>query len=206
MPAPGHRGRNRLLDDNGVLDTDGDGVREYNGVPLRITYQTSVNVIRQDTQALVRGWWRQIGIETELVQHDASVFFGGDPVDDKEASYRRFFADVQMYASGSGIDPQQSLSGPLRKHIPTKGNNWALGNIARSCNSEYDRLYAQLEQTQIGPEREALVKQLHDMDVQDYYGIPLVNRGFVSAHLNTLKGVRINGWDSEMWNIAEWRR
>ena len=79
-------------------------------------------------------------------------------------------------------------------------------NIARSCNPEYDRLYAQLEQTQIGPEREALVKQLHDMDVQDYYGIPLVNRGFVSAHLNTLKGVRINGWDSEMWNIVEWRR
>ena len=151
-------GVNRLLDDNGVLDTDGDGVREYNGVPLRITYQTSVNAIRQDTQVLVRGWWRQIGIETELVQHDASVFFGGDPVADKEASYRRFFADVQMYASGSGIDPQQSLSGPLRKHIPTKGNNWALGDIARSCNSEYDRLYAQLEQTQIGPEREALGK------------------------------------------------
>ena len=69
-----------------------------------------------------------------------------------------------------------------------------------------DRLHAQLEQTQIGPEQEALVKQLHDMDVQNYYGIPLVNRGFVSAHLNTLKGVRINGWDSEMWNIAEWRR
>ena len=30
-------GANRLLDDNGVLDMDGDGVREYNGVPLRIT-------------------------------------------------------------------------------------------------------------------------------------------------------------------------
>ena len=65
-----------------------------------------------------------------------------------------------------------------------------MGNIARSCNPEYDRLYAQLEQTQIGSEREALVKQLHDMDVQRYYEIPLVSRGFVSAHLNTLKGVR----------------
>jgi len=36
--------------------------------------------------------------------------------------------------------------------------------------------------------------------------IPLVERGFVSAHLNTLQGVRINAWDSEMWNIGEWRR
>ena len=199
-------GANRLLDDSGVLDTDGDGIREYNGVPLRITYQTSANAIRQDTQALVRGWWRQIGIETELVQHDASVFFGGDPVVDKEASYRRFFADVQMYASGSGIDPQQSLSGPLCKHIPTRENNWAFSNVARSCNPEYDGLYAQLEQTRIGPEREALVKRLNDVDVQGYYEIPLVERGAVSAHLNTLKGVRINGWDSELWNIAEWRR
>ena len=199
-------GANSLLDNSGVLDTDGDGIREYEGVPLRITYQTSANAIRQDTQALIRDWWRQIGIETGLIQHDASVFFGGDPVDDKEASYRRFFADVQMYASGTGIDPQESLSGFLCKHIPTRENNWALGNIARSCNPEYDRLFAQLEQTGIGPEREALVKQLHDLDVQGYYEIPLVNRGFVSAHLNTLKGVRINGWDSEMWNIAEWHR
>ena len=199
-------GANRLLDDNNVLDTDGDGIREYNGVPLRITYQTSTNAIRQDTQALVQDWWRQIGIETELVHHDASVFFGGDPVADREASYRRFFADVQMYADGSGIDPQQSLSGALCKHIPTRENNWAFGNIPRSCNPEYDSLYAQLEQTQIGPEREALVKRMHDMDVQGYYEIPLVERGAVSAHLNTLQGVRINGWDSELWNIAEWRR
>ena len=199
-------GANRLLDDNNVLDTDGDGIREYNGVPLRITYQTSTNAIRQDTQSLVRDWWRQIGIETELIHHDASVFFGGDPVADREASYRRFFADAQMYADGSGIDPQQSLSGALCKHIPTRENNWAFGNIPRSCNPEYDSLYAQLEQTQIGPEREALVKRMHDMDVQGYYEIPLVERGAVSAHLNTLQGVRINGWDSELWNIAEWRR
>ena len=199
-------GANRLLDDNNVLDTDGDGIREYNGAPLRITYQTSTNAIRQDTQALVRDWWRQIGIETELIHHDASVFFGGDPVADREASYRRFFADVQMYADGSGIDPQQSLSGALCKHIPTRENNWAFGNIPRSCNPEYDSLYAQLEQTQFGPQREALVKRMHDMDVQGYYEIPLVERGAVSAHLNTLQGIRINGWDSELWNIAEWRR
>ena len=197
---------NRMLDDNGVLDSDGDGIREHNGAPLRITYQTSTNSIRQDTQALVKDWWRQIGIDTRLIDHDASSFFGGDPVDDKETSLRRFFADVQMYTSGTGIDPQQSLSASLCKHIPTRDDNWSLANIARSCNPEYDELYAQLEQTGIGPERVALMKRLSDLYVQDYYEIPLVNRGSVSAHLNTLKGVRINGWDSDMWNIADWRR
>ena len=162
--------------------------------------------IREETQALVRDWWRQIGIETELKQHDASVFFGGDPVVDKEASFRRFFADVQMYADGPGIDPQQALSGPLCKHIQTRDNNWAFGNVARSCNLEYDALFAQLEQIRVGPDREALVKRLNDIYIQGYYEIPLVERGFVSARLNTLQGVRINGWDSELWNIAEWRR
>ena len=199
-------GAKKLLDDNGVVDTDGDGVREYEGVPLRIRYQTSTNSIRQDTQALVSDWWREIGIETELVDHDASVFFGGDPVDDREASYRRFFADVQMYASGTGIDPQESLSGLLCKHIPTREDTWSLGNVARACNPEYDGVFARLEQTGTGPEREALVRELNDIHVQGYVEIPLVNRGYVSAHLNSLKGVRINGWDSELWNIAEWRR
>ena len=199
-------GANRLLDDNDVLDTDGDGIREHNGIPLRITYQTSTNSVRQETQALVREWWRQIGIETQLVQHDATIFFGGDPIVDQDASYRRFFADVQMYTGFSGIDPQQNLSGALCEHIPTRDNNWASGNIARSCNPEYGTLFDQLAQTRIGPQRATLIKQLNDIHVQNYYEIPLVNRGAVSAHHNTLQGVRINAWDSELWNIAEWRR
>ena len=64
----------------------------------------------------------------------------------------------------------------------------------------------ELTHTPIGPERVALVKRMNDILVESYYEIPLVNRGIVSARLKTLKGVRINGWDSELWNIAEWRR
>ena len=173
---------------------------------MRITFQTSTNSIRQETQALIRDWWREIGIKARLIDHDASVFFGGDPVEDKNASYRRFFADVQMYASGTGIDPQQALSDLLCKHIPTRDDNWALANVARSCDPDYDGLYAQLEQARIGPDRAELIKRLNDLHVQNYYDVPLINRGFVSAHLNTLQGVRINGWDSELWNISEWRR
>ena len=198
-------GANRLLDENNVLDTDGDGIREYEGVPLRITYQTSENDVRRRTQVLVRGWWRQIGIEAELVQHDPAVFFGGDPAVSPE-SYARFFADVQMYASGPGVDPQEHLGGLICGDIPARDNNWSGSNVARACNPEFDQLYDRLTHTPIGPERDDLVKQLHDIVVGNYYQIPLVNRGSVSAHLNSLRGVRINAWDSEMWNIADWRR
>ena len=197
---------NRLLDDNDVLDTDGDGIREHNGVPLRVVYQTTTNDVRQGTQSLVRDWWRQIGIETEIIHHDAAVFFGGDPVEDADASYRRFFADVQMYATGTGIDPQQHLFGNTCSHIQTRENHWADGNNARFCNPAYDALYAEFAAQSIGPERAELVKRLNDLYVQSYVEIPLVNRGSVSARLNTLKGLRINDWDSELWNIAEWHR
>ena len=198
-------GAKRLLDEHGVVDGDGDGVREYQGAPLRVSYQTTVNPVRQETQRLIRGWWEEIGIEVELLQHDASVFFGGDPVVE-EASYRRFLADVQMYATGPGPDPQDHLSGWQCSEVQASGNGWAGSNTPRACNADYDALFAELARTPIGPQRDALVRQLNDILVQHYYEIPLVTRGSVSAHLHTLRGVRVNGWDSELWNIGEWRR
>lgn len=195
-----------LLDEHGVLDTDGDGVREYRGAPLRVTFMTSTNTIRQLTQGLIAHWWREIGIETELLDFDAGVYFGGDPIDDAEQTYRRFFADVQMYATGSGIEPQIALADQRCERIASRDNLWGGGNIARACIPEYDAAYEPLPQLPLGPERQALVKQLNDMLVQSYVQIPLVSRGVVSAHARTLRGIRFNAWDSEMWNIAEWRR
>ena len=199
-------GANRLLDANGVLDTDGDGVREYEGAPLRVTFQTTANAVRRETQELIRDWWRGIGVETELAAREAGVFFGGDPAAVGGASYRRFFADVQMFTDGPDADPQQFLAGNLCSHIQTRANNWAGGNISRFCSPAYDALYARLAETPAGAEREALAKRLNDLVVQTYTQIPLVNRGLVSARLNTLLGVRSNAWDSDLWNIAEWRR
>lgn len=199
-------GAKQLLDEQGVLDTDGDGVREHEGVPLRVTFMTSTNTIRQLTQGLIAHWWREIGIETEVLDFDAGVYFGGDPVEDAEQTYRRFFADVQMYTTGSGIEPQIALADLLCGQIATRDNLWGGGNIARACMPEYDAAYEPLPQLPLGPERQALVKQLNDMLVRSYVQIPLVSRGVVSAHAGTLKGIRFNAWDSEMWNIAEWRR
>ena len=197
---------NQLLDEHGILDSDGDGIREHNGVPLRITYMTSTNDIRQATQELVRDWWRKVGIETELVHHDASLYFGGDPVEHREASYRRFFADVQMYTTGGGIEPQNYLADYRCGNIPTRDNNWAPGNVARACSAEYDEAFEQLPPLAIGHERRTVVKRLNDILVRSYVHIPLVSRGVVSAHANSLQGVRFNSWDSELWNIGEWRR
>ena len=36
--------------------------------------------------------------------------------------------------------------------------------------------------------------------------IPLVDRGRVSAKANSLGGVVMNAWDTELWNAADWNR
>ncbi|MEM7126343.1 MAG: peptide ABC transporter substrate-binding protein [Chloroflexota bacterium] len=198
-------GANALLDEAGVVDSDDDGIREYEGTPLVVRYQTSTNSVRQKTQALVKQWWSEIGVETELLNHDAGVFFGGDP--NSPDTYQKFFTDVQMYTTGPSIDAQQHLSGWLCEFIPEKANVWAGGNIFRGCSEDFDTLFDELTSTPAGDDRNALIKQLNDINVQNYYQIPLVNRGSVSAKSNTLDGVWMNGgWDSEMWNIAEWTR
>ena len=193
-----------LLDEAGWIPGD-DGIREKDGVRLKILYQTATNPVRQDTQELIQGWWRDIGVETELKNINGGVFFSNDP--DKPDNAWRFYADIEMYADGrSSIDPQKYLSDWLTTEIPGSGNDWMGNNISRWFNQEYDDLYRELTRTPVGPDRENLVIRMNDMLVQNHVVIPLVDRAFVSAFSSSLKGIRVNGWDSGLWNIHEWYR
>ena len=196
-------GAKTLLDEAGWTPGD-DGIREKGGTRLNITYQTSTNPVRQATQELIQQWWQEIGVETELNNIDGGVFFTSDP--DNPNNLWRFYADVQMFANGASIDPQGYLSGWQTTEITSSENNWMGGNIPRWSNQEYNDLYQELTRTPIGTERENLVIRLNDLLVQNYVLIPLVDRAFASAFSNSLKGVRVNGWDSELWNIHEWYR
>lgn len=198
-------GANALLDGAGIVDSDGDGIREYNGIPLRVLFQTSTNAVRQATQALIKDWWAQIGIETELRNIDAAVFFGNDPA--SPDTYGKFYADVQMFTNNfSGTDPESYMAQWTCAEVTGPDNGWLGNNVSRWCNPEYDALVAQMAQTASLEERAALAIAMNDMIIQSGAMIPLVHRGDVSAISNTLEGVLMNSWDSELWNIADWTR
>jgi len=198
-------GAKKLLDDAGIVDSNGDGVREKDGVPLKIVYQTSTNAVRQDFQALIKEWWSQIGIETELRNINASVFFGGDP--GSPDTFQKFYADVEMYANTfNGTDPQSYLGNGLCDKAPRPDTQWQGENISRFCNAEFDELHGQLAETAGLEARAEIAKKLNDIMVENGGMIPLVHRGRLSAHANTLGGVVLNVWDSELWNIADWYR
>ncbi|MEM6283143.1 MAG: peptide ABC transporter substrate-binding protein [Chloroflexota bacterium] len=198
-------GANALLDEAGILDSDGDGIREYEGTPLVILYQTSTNAVRQSTQALIKQWWTEIGIETELRSIDAAVFFGGDPA--SPDTYQKFYADVEMFTSGtSGTDAESFMVRWVCGEAPAPDNNWLGRNVPRFCDSAYDELFDVYSETGEPAERSGLVIEMNDILVESYVLIPLVYRGSVSAHGNSIEGVEINGWDAELWNIADWTR
>jgi peptide/nickel transport system substrate-binding protein len=198
-------GANALLDSAG-WKKGGDGIRAKDGVKLSILYQTSTNAVRQDFQSLIKEWWSQIGVETELRNLNASVFFGGDPA--SPDTFQKFYADVEMYANTfDGTDPQTYLSMYRCGNEPKPESQWQGENINRYCDPAYDALLDELGRTGDVAKRGELGIKLNNMLTKDSYTIvPLVHRGRVSAHANSLGGVVLNTWDSELWNVADWYR
>lgn len=199
-------GAKALLEGAGWTDTDGDGIRDKDGVKLSLLYQTSTNAVRQDFQALIKQWWSEIGVETELRNIDASVFFGGDP--GSPDTFQKFYADVEMYANNfDGTDPQSYLSMYRCGNEPKPSSQWQGENINRFCSEEYDALLDELARTGELEKRGEIAKKLNDMLTKETMTIvPLVDRGRVSARATTLGGVQLNTWDSELWNAADWYR
>ncbi|HMO07213.1 MAG TPA: peptide ABC transporter substrate-binding protein [Paracoccaceae bacterium] len=198
-------GANALLDEAGWV-RGGDGVRSKDGVRMSILYQTSTNAVRQDFQALIKQWWNEIGVEVELKNVSASVFFGSDP--GSPDTFGKFYADVEMYANNfDGTDPESYLAGYKCGLEPKPSNQWQGENINRFCDPAYDALVEELGRTGELEKRAEIAKKLNEMLTKDSYVIvPLVDRGRVSAHANSLGGGILNTWDSELWNVADWHR
>lgn len=197
-------GANALLDKAGWV-RGGDGIRTKDGRRLSLLFQSSTNAVRQDFQALIKQWWSEIGVETELRNIEASVFFGGDP--GSPDTFQKFFADVEMYANNfDGTDPEAYMARWACDQAPGPDNQWQGNNMGRWCAPEYDALVAKMAETATLEDRARIARSMNDMLMQDYAILPLVARGRVSAHANSLGGVVLNVWDSELWNVADWYR
>jgi len=197
-------GAKAILDEAG-WEVGGDGIRTKDGQRLSVLFQTSTNAVRQDAQALIKQWWSELGVETELRNIDASVFFGGDP--SSPDTFQKFYADIEMYTNNfAGVDPEAYMANWRCSDIPTPKTQWQGANIQRFCSEEYDALVDEMSKTAELDKRGELAKAMNDMIMQSYSIVPLVHRGGQSAHANSLGGVLMNDWDSELWNIADWYR
>ena len=190
----------KMLDDAG-WKLGGDGVRAKGGVKLNILYQTTVNAVRQNTQALMKTNWEKAGFKVELKSVPAGTFFTNTSPD----GANHFWSDIEMFTNNSDPDPTSYLNGWTTKQIAQKSNNWQTGNYNRYSNAEFDGIIDQLRKETDPAKRATLVKKANDILILDVVIIPIVTRTQVTSGISsTLKGVVPTGWDSEMYAIQDW--
>ncbi|TIL94675.1 MAG: peptide ABC transporter substrate-binding protein [Mesorhizobium sp.] len=194
-----------LLDEAGWRDTDGDGVRDKDGVPLALVFQTSINPVREATQDFIKADFGSIGVRVENKLIDSSIFLGSSP--DNTNTRRHFYADLEEFAYGNkGPDPGSYMIGWTCAEAAQKKNNWSGTNWARYCNPEYDALF-QASATEVDPEkRGALFMAMNDLLIADAAVIPLIEWAYTSGLRNDIAGYDPTPWDAETWDIAKWHR
>ncbi len=192
---------------NAELDKAGwvkgaDGVRAKGGVRLEMTYQTTINSVRQKNQEVNKTNWEKIGFKVTLKTVDAGVFFTNTSPD----GYAKFFADIEEFANSAGPpDIATFFNDWTCKQASSKANDWQFGNKERYCNADYDKLVDQLRKEPDRAKANALAIQLNDILVSDVVIIPLINRTSATAGVSKgMKNVELSGWDSEMWDVANW--
>lgn len=195
----------QLLDETGWKDSNGDGIRDQDGVEMQIVFQTSVNPLRQKTQAVVKQGLQSVGVGVELKNIDPSVYFSSDPSNNDTVEH--FYADLQMYTTGnSSPDPTAYMNFMTCKQIPQKANNWSGDNSSRYCNREYDCLLQAASQELDPQKRNQLFIEMNDLLIKDTVVIPLVHRADVMAFGNSITGYKPTAWDMQTWNIMNWKR
>lgn len=193
------------LDAAGWIDHDGDGIRDKDGVSLRLLFQTSVSSVRQGAQAIVKEGLDSIGFRVELKNIDSSIYLG--PVEGTTETRRQFYADLEEYAfSNKSPDPTVYMAGWICAEIAQQANNWAKSNFARYCDADYDELFAQAA-AELDPDRRAaLFQALNDKLIDDVAVIPLVHLADTSGRSASLAGLQLTPWDVDVWNIGDWSR
>lgn len=193
-----------LLDEAGWIP-GADGIREKDGQKLKLSFLTATSGVRQDTQVMLKQAWKDIGVDVDLRNVSGSVFFGGDA--GNPDTRQKFYADIEMYTDNSkGLDQESYLNKWTCAAIPSPATQWQGSNMPRYCAQDYDALSDVFRQTDTIEARADLARKMNDMLVQSYTVIPLIHRGNVSGAANSLQGVAMNPWDSELWDVADWSR
>jgi len=113
------------LDAAGWKDTDGDGVREKNGVKAKIELCTTTRQVRQDTLALIVNWLKDVGIEgvpNPVAPADIFVEFN-DGTKDTACGLSHSNFDLAEHAFSQSLDPIGNYTSYHSSQFEPKGSN-----------------------------------------------------------------------------------
>jgi peptide/nickel transport system substrate-binding protein len=200
-------GAKSVLEEAGWAD-DG-GVRAKDGVSLEVVYATSVNPVRQKTQAVVKANLEDIGIRVQLEQIDAGIYFDG--AEGNEQNINHFYWDFCMYQSVPSTPRPLSFfeawwSGEDLDNIAQASNKWNGSNNSRYVSEEFDEIW---EAARVEPDPEKLADlfiEMNDHVINNYVILPLVVVGSPRGASKRLRheNLELAAYSYDYWNIANW--
>ena len=190
-------GAKKLLDAAG-WKVGADGIREKDGVKLKLRYVTTTREVRKNTQAIVQQMWKDVGIDTELVNHPSDVFFNsyGDKGPVATGQY-----DIAEW-SNSPEFPDPNTTAWLCSEIPSDanppGNNWQF-----VCDKELDALFQKQAQTVDAKARTEIFQQIQKIIADKVYWVSVWDDPDLWTVSNKLSDVKISG-ATPFWNAYAW--
>jgi peptide/nickel transport system substrate-binding protein len=159
---------NRILDEAGYADTDGDGIRETpDGEPMELRF-----VVRTESPETVDAgefiveWLRDIGVSLKT-----------EAVNDSKLTDIWYANDYDMYIWGWGVEPDPNFQ--LSTYITSQCGVWS-----DTCysNSEYDELFKDQQKAATLDERATIVDQMQQILYNDRPEIVLWYDNYLQAY------------------------
>ncbi len=186
---------NKLLDEAG-WKMGADGVRAKGSEKLSITLMsTAGNKTRELVEQYLKDQWKQVGIEIEIKNEPARVFFG-------ETTKKRKFTGMAMYAwvSSPESSPKSSLH---TASIPNEKNGWSGQNVSGWSNAIADELLTKIDDEFSNEKRISYVQEVMKHYTNELPAIPLYYRSVMAVNPTNLKGFKLPGHQFQETNDVE---
>jgi peptide/nickel transport system substrate-binding protein len=189
---------NRLLDEAGWVDTNGDGVRDKDGVELVLTYGTTNREIRMDTQAVAQQQLAEVGIKLELMNWDSDIYFSGYSEGGPAATGSLNIFEYSTVVNFPDPDTAEWLCREIPSDESPDGLNWQ-----RVCDKDLEDLFLkQVSQVDFA-ERQQTFYQISRMIFEKVYWLGVWQDPDSFGIGPRLQNVKISGV-TPFYNIAEW--
>ena len=173
---------NQLLDGAGWLRRKSGMRFNTDGQPLRLEIMTTAgNRSRELVQQVMQSQWKEIGIDVQIRNQPARVFFG-------KTVTERIYSGMAMYAWVSSPEsvPRTTLHST---HIPHAGNNFVGQNYTGFKNKEMDALLEVIETELNREKRRKLWSRLQHIYASELPVIPLYFRANAYVIPNWMTGL-----------------